>query len=60
VAARLGRPLPGDRELVASPKELRGLGRWDDALALTEDPLARADILNEQALFTGSPEVRLA
>jgi tetratricopeptide (TPR) repeat protein len=58
VGGRLGRPLPGDRELVARPTDLRGLGRWDEALALTEDPLARADILNEQALFTGSAEAR--
>jgi tetratricopeptide (TPR) repeat protein len=50
--------LPGDRQLVATAKELRGLGRWDEALALTEDPLARADILNEQALFAGSSEAR--
>ena len=50
--------MPGDRQLVADPKELRGLGRWEEALALTEDPLARADLLNEQALFTGSAEAR--
>lgn len=40
--------------------ELRGQGRWDDALELTDDPLERADILNEQALFTGSAEAREA
>lgn len=38
---------------------LRGRGRWDDALALAgDDPLLRADILNEQALFAGSAEAR--
>jgi tetratricopeptide (TPR) repeat protein len=58
VGGRLRWALPGDRELVARATELRGLGRWDDALALTEDPLARADILNEQSLFTGSAEAR--
>jgi tetratricopeptide (TPR) repeat protein len=58
VGGRLGWALPGDRELVASGRELRGQGRWEDALALTDDPLARADILNEQALFTGSAEAR--
>jgi tetratricopeptide (TPR) repeat protein len=58
VGGRLWRALPGDRQLVGDAKELRGLGRWDEALALTEDPLARADILNEQALFTGSAEAR--
>jgi tetratricopeptide (TPR) repeat protein len=40
--------------------ELRGQGRWDEALELTQDPLERADILNEQALFTGSAEAREA
>jgi tetratricopeptide (TPR) repeat protein len=40
---------------------LRGRGRWDDALALAgDDPLLRADILNEQALFAGSAEARAA
>jgi tetratricopeptide (TPR) repeat protein len=38
--------------------ELRGKGRWDEALALVDDPLARADLLNEQALFTGSADAR--
>jgi tetratricopeptide (TPR) repeat protein len=38
--------------------ELRGAGRWDEALELVADPLERADLLNEQALFTGSPEAR--
>jgi tetratricopeptide (TPR) repeat protein len=40
--------------------ELRGQGRWGDALALAGDPFARADLLNEQALFTGSAEARAA
>jgi tetratricopeptide (TPR) repeat protein len=39
-------------------QELRGQGRWDDALELTADPFERADLLNEQALFTGSAEAR--
>lgn len=39
-------------------RELRGQGRWDEALAITDDPFERADILNEQALFTGSAEAR--
>ena len=38
--------------------ELRGHGRWEEALELTMDPLARADLLNERALFTGSAEAR--
>jgi tetratricopeptide (TPR) repeat protein len=38
--------------------DLRGQGRWDEALELTDDPLRRADILNEQALFTGLAEAR--
>jgi tetratricopeptide (TPR) repeat protein len=37
---------------------LRGEGRWDDALALADDPLLRADLLNEQALFAGSSQAR--
>jgi tetratricopeptide (TPR) repeat protein len=41
-------------------RELRGQGRWDEALALASDPFERADILNEQALFTGSAEAREA
>lgn len=41
-------------------EELRGEGRWDEALRLVEDPLARADLLNEQALFQGSEEARAA
>jgi tetratricopeptide (TPR) repeat protein len=40
--------------------ELRGHGRWAEALERTTDPLARADLLNEQALFTGSAEAREA
>ena len=39
-------------------RELRGQGRWADALELTDDPFERADLLNEQALFTGSAEAR--
>jgi tetratricopeptide (TPR) repeat protein len=39
-------------------KELRGAGRWDEAVALAEDPLVRADLLNEQALFTGTADAR--
>jgi tetratricopeptide (TPR) repeat protein len=42
------------------PQELRGQGRWDEALELTNDPFERADLLNEQALFTGSAEAREA
>jgi tetratricopeptide (TPR) repeat protein len=47
----------GDREAdrVAA---LRGDGRWREALALVDDPLVRADLLNEQALFTGSADAR--
>lgn len=42
-------------------QSLRGRGRWDDALAVAgDDPLLRADILNEQALFAGSAEARAA
>jgi tetratricopeptide (TPR) repeat protein len=41
-------------------RELRGRGRWDEALELTSDPFERADILNEQALFSGSAEAREA
>ena len=40
---------------------LRGLGRWDDAVALAgDDALLRADLRNEEALFTGSPAARKA
>jgi hypothetical protein len=39
---------------------LRGAGRWDEALELVDDPIERADLLNEQALFTGSAEARAA
>ena len=39
-------------------RQLRGQGRWADALELTDDPFERADLLNEQALFTGSAEAR--
>jgi tetratricopeptide (TPR) repeat protein len=41
-------------------RRLRGEGRWEEALGLVEDPLARADLLSEQALFTGSAEARAA
>jgi tetratricopeptide (TPR) repeat protein len=41
-------------------RELRGRGRWDEALELTSDLFERADLLNEQALFTGSAEAREA
>ena len=41
-------------------RRLRGEGRWDEALELVDDPLARADLLNEQALFTGSTDARAA
>src|SRR5579864_249753 len=35
-------------------QRLRGEGRWDEALALAgDDPLLRAELLNEQALFGG-------
>jgi tetratricopeptide (TPR) repeat protein len=36
--------------------ELRGRGRWEEALAQTSDPLARADLLNEWALFAGAED----
>ncbi len=39
-------------------KELRGLGRWEEALAETDDPLLRADLLNEWALFAGDEAAR--
>jgi tetratricopeptide (TPR) repeat protein len=45
---------------VSEVERLRGEGRWDDALALVDDPLARADLLNEQALFAGDAEARAA
>jgi hypothetical protein len=43
---------------VPSVTALRGEGRWEEALAVLDDPLARADLLNEQALFQGSAEAR--
>jgi len=43
---------------VPSVTALRGEGRWDEALAVADDPLARADLLNEQALFQGNAEAR--
>ena len=40
---------------------LRGLGRWAEAIELAgDDPLLRADLLNEQALFAGSAAARRA
>ena len=39
-------------------KSLRGQGRWEEALAETGDPLARADLLNEWALFAGAEDAR--
>ena len=39
---------------------LRGEGRWAEALELVDDPLARADLLNEQALFAGDTDARAA
>ena len=39
-------------------RELRGEGRWAEALGLVDDPLARADLLNERALFAGDAEAR--
>jgi tetratricopeptide (TPR) repeat protein len=39
-------------------KALRGQGRWEEALAETDDPLARADLLNEWALFAGDEDAR--
>lgn len=41
-------------------RALRGQGRWDEALELTDDPFERADLLNEKALFTGSAGAREA
>jgi tetratricopeptide (TPR) repeat protein len=43
---------------VPTVDELRGQGRWAEALAQVGDPLERADLLNEQALFQGSSEAR--
>lgn len=40
--------------------KLRGAGRWNEALELVDDPLARADLLNEQALFAGDADARTA
>lgn len=42
-------------------RRLRGQGRWAEAVELAgDDPLLRADILNEQALIAGSAEARKA
>jgi tetratricopeptide (TPR) repeat protein len=43
---------------VSEIDRLRGEGRWPDAVALTDDPLVRADLLAEQALFAGDAEAR--
>jgi tetratricopeptide (TPR) repeat protein len=45
---------------VSEVERLRGEGRWEKALALVDDPLARADLLNEQALFAGDADARAA
>ncbi len=40
---------------------LRGQGRWTEAIELAgDDPLLRADLFNEQALFAGSADARRA
>lgn len=39
-------------------KSLRGQGRWEEALEQTDGPLARADLLNEWALFAGDEDAR--
>jgi tetratricopeptide (TPR) repeat protein len=39
---------------------LWGAGRWVEALELVSDPIARADLINEQALFAGSHDSRIA
>jgi tetratricopeptide (TPR) repeat protein len=41
-------------------RELRGEGRWAEALELVDEPLLRADLLNEQALFAGDARARAA
>jgi flagellar FliJ protein len=44
---------------VSDVARLRGEGRWAEALEHAgDDPLLRADLLNEQALFAGSAEAR--
>jgi tetratricopeptide (TPR) repeat protein len=45
---------------VDDTRALRGQGRWAEALELTDDPFERADLLNEEALFTGSADAREA
>ena len=50
--------MEADRAAAEELSALRGAGRRDDALELVADPLARADLLNEQALFTGSAAAR--
>ena len=39
-------------------KSLRGQGRWEEALEQLDNPLARADLLNEWALFAGDEDAR--
>jgi hypothetical protein len=49
--------VPGSRRVAL----LRGQGRWDDAVELAgDDALLHADLRNEQALFTGSADARVA
>jgi tetratricopeptide (TPR) repeat protein len=43
---------------VSAVARLRGEGRWAEALELADDPLLRADLLNEQALFAGDADAR--
>jgi len=45
--------------VTAELARLRGLGRWDEALALAgDDPLLRADVLTERAIFAGTDGVQ--
>jgi len=39
---------------------LRGQGRWDEAASLADDPLLRAELLTEQAMFARSAAARAA
>jgi tetratricopeptide (TPR) repeat protein len=43
---------------VSPAGRLRREGRWDEALEHAADPLVRADILNEAALFRGDADAR--
>jgi tetratricopeptide (TPR) repeat protein len=45
---------------VSSLARLRGEGRWSEAVELAGDPLTRADLRNEEALFRGDAEARAA